>query len=136
VLAYCLEYEEGICFSRGVSEADEPAVMVRDLTGAWRAWIEVGSPDAARLHKAGKVAPRVVVYTHREMRHLLRQLAGERIHRAEALELYGVDPALLAAMIPHLDRRTSLGLSVTDGHLYVTLGEETWSTVVERHRLD
>ena len=50
VLAYCLEYVDGIAFSRGLAEPDEPAIAVRDLTGAWRAWIEIGAPDAARLH--------------------------------------------------------------------------------------
>ena len=60
VLAYCLEYTEGIEFSRGLAEPDEPAIAIRDLTGAWRAWIEIGAPDAARLHKASKAAPRVV----------------------------------------------------------------------------
>ena len=58
VLAYCLEYTEGLEMSRGLAEPDEPALMVRDLTGALQAWIEVGSPDAARLHKASKAAPR------------------------------------------------------------------------------
>jgi uncharacterized protein YaeQ len=31
VLAYCLEYVEGIAFSDGISSTDEPAVLVRDL---------------------------------------------------------------------------------------------------------
>ena len=52
VLAYCLEYAEGIGFSRGIAEPEEPAVSVRDLTGAVKTWIEIGAPDAARLHKA------------------------------------------------------------------------------------
>ena len=30
VLAYCLEFEEGIAFSEGISSTDEPAVLVRD----------------------------------------------------------------------------------------------------------
>ncbi|MGH8766458.1 MAG: YaeQ family protein, partial [Burkholderiales bacterium] len=50
VLAYCLEYTEGIAFSRGLSDPDEPPIAVRDLTGVLRAWIELGAPDAARLH--------------------------------------------------------------------------------------
>ena len=87
VLAYCLEYAEGIAFSPGLSEPDEPPIAVRDLTGALKAWIEIGSPDAARLHKAAKAAPRVAVYTHKDPALLLRSLDGERIHRAEALEL-------------------------------------------------
>src|SRR6202040_199866 len=82
VLAYAMEFTEGIAFSRGVSEPDEPAILVRDLTGAIRSWIEIGAPDGARLHKAAKASPRVAVYTHRDPAQLLRNLAGERIHRA------------------------------------------------------
>ena len=59
VLAYCLEYREGIAFSRGLSEPDDPVIAVRDLTGALLSWIEVGLPDAARLHKAAKPGPAV-----------------------------------------------------------------------------
>jgi uncharacterized protein YaeQ len=33
LLAYCLEHTEGIEFSRGLCDADEPPVAVRDLTG-------------------------------------------------------------------------------------------------------
>lgn len=135
VLAYCLEYAEGIAFSRGLAEPDEPALAVRDLTGALRAWIDVGAPDAARLHKASKAAPRVAVYTHRDPAHLQRQLAGERIHRAEALELYAFDRDLIAAIAERLDRRMTFDLSVTDRHLFLTLGGESLSGVVERFPL-
>ena len=65
VLAYCLEYTEGITLSNGISEPDEPAIAVRDLTGVLRTWIDVGAPEAPRLHRASKAAPRVAVYTHR-----------------------------------------------------------------------
>ena len=61
VLAYCLEYTEGIAFSNGLFESDQPTIAVRDLTGALRAWIDVGAPDASRLHRAAKLAPRVAV---------------------------------------------------------------------------
>ncbi len=132
VLAYCLELTEGLAFSRGLAEPDEPALSVRDLTGALQAWIEVGQPDAARLHKASKAAPRVVVYTHREPRHLVRQLAGERIHRAEELELYAIDRGVLAELTSRLERRMTLGVSVTDRQLYVTAGDATFDGPVER----
>ena len=132
VLAYCLEYAEGIGFSRGLSEPDEPPIAVKDLTGVLKAWIEVGSPDAARLHKAAKAAPRVAVYTHKDPAQLLRSLNGERIHRAEALELYSLGRDLVAGLVARLERRTALDLSVTGRHLYVTIGGETLSGEVER----
>ena len=120
VLAYCLEYTEGIAFSRGLAEPDEPAITVRDLTGALKAWIEVGAPDAARLHRASKAAPRVAVYTHKDPAQLVRALAGERIHRAEALEIWAVDRALLAELAARLERRMSFDLAVTGGHVFVS----------------
>ena len=111
-------------------------MVVRYLTGALKVWIEVGSPDAGRLHRASKAAPRVAVYTHKEPRLLLRQYVGERIHRVETVELYAIDRELLAALVARLDRRTTFSLSVTDRHLFVTIGEETFSGAVERHRIE
>jgi uncharacterized protein YaeQ len=125
VLAYCLEYTEGIGFSKGIAEPEEPALFVRDLTGALRVWIDIGSPDALRLHKASKAAPRVVVYTHKDPAQLVRALAGERIHRAEQLELYALDRALVAALLERRERRTSFDLTVTERHLFVTIGGES-----------
>src|SRR3954470_7175874 len=112
LLAYALEFTEGIAFSPGIAEPDHPAIAVRDLTGALKVWIDIGAPDAARLHKASKAAPRVVVYTHKDPAQLLRALNGERIHRAEALELYALDRDLIAELLSHRDRRTKLELTV------------------------
>src|SRR5688572_30360867 len=78
VLAYLLEFADGIEFSRGVSDPDEPTIAVRDLTGAVVSWIDIGTPDAARLHRASKASARVAVYTHKEPTQFLKQLAGAK----------------------------------------------------------
>ncbi|MGH7620759.1 MAG: YaeQ family protein [Gemmatimonadaceae bacterium] len=135
VIAYCLEYTEGIAFSRGLADPDEPPLAVRDLTGALRLWVEFGAPDAARLHKASKASPRVAIYTHKDPAMLLRQLAGERIHRAEAIELYAIDRAFLAAFAERLERRMAFQLSITEGHLYLTLDGRALDGAIERHSL-
>lgn len=132
VLAYCLEYREGIAFSRGLAEPDEPAISVRDLTGALQAWIEIGSPDAARLHKASKASPRVAVYAHRDPRVWLKQVAGERVHRKEDIEVWALDRELLELLVERLDRRMLLEITVTDGQLYVVLDGETLEGRIER----
>lgn len=126
-LAYCLEYTEGLSFSRGIAEPDEPALAVRDLTGMLQAWIDTGAPDAARLHRASKAAPRVAVYTHKDPAPLLRNLSGEKIHRGEALELYAFEPAFIHDLVKRIERRTSFDLSVTDRHLYLSIGGDTLS---------
>ena len=97
VLAYCLEYEEGIVFSEGISATDEPAVLVRDLTGRVTAWIEVGAPDADRLHYGSRLADRAVVYTHRDPAKVMAPWSGKRIHRGDEIALYSFDPELNGA---------------------------------------
>ena len=132
LLAYLLEYDEGIAFSRGVSEPDEPTVSVRDLTGAIRTWIDIGTPDAARLHKASKAAARVVVYTHKDPDQFVRRLEGERIHRADALELYAIDRPLIGALAARLERRMAFSRSITDRELSISMGSETLTGAVTR----
>src|SRR4051794_17563400 len=80
VLAWCLEYEEGIALTEGVASGDEPAVLVRDLTGRITAWIEVGAPDADRLHRGSKLAGRAAVYSHRDPAIGLHPLAAQKMH--------------------------------------------------------
>jgi uncharacterized protein YaeQ len=132
LLAYLLELTEGIEFSRGVSDPDEPTIAVRDLTGAIRTWIDIGTPDAARLHKASKIANRVAVYTHKDPAQFLKQLAGEKIHHAEALELYAIDRVLVGALVARLERRVAFSLSVTDRELYLSIGQVNLTGTVVR----
>jgi uncharacterized protein YaeQ len=131
VLAYCLEYTEGIAFSKGLAEPDVPAIEVRDLTGALKAWIEVGSPDPDRLHKASKASPRVAVYMFKNPATLVRQIAEAKVHKAEQIDIIPFDPAFIADFVARLDRRTTFELSVTEGHLYLGIGGETLETVVK-----
>jgi uncharacterized protein YaeQ len=132
LLAYILEFVDGLAFSRGISDPDEPAMSVRDPTGAIHTWIDVGMPDAARLHKASKAATRVVVYTHKDPRQFLHRLAGEKIHRADKLELYAIDRALVTALVARLDRRVAFSVSVADRELYVAIGTDNLTGAVVR----
>jgi uncharacterized protein YaeQ len=132
VLAYALEFTDGIAFSRGVSDPDEPTISVRDLTGAIRAWIDVGTPDAARLHRASKAADRVAVYTHKQPAPFLKALTGGHIHRADALELYALDRSLVDALVVRLERRVGFTMTVTDRDMYLSIGDATLTGSVRR----
>lgn len=135
VIAYCLCYEEGIAFSKGLSTTEEPAVWVKDLQGTLRVWIEVGTPSADRLHKASKASPRLVVFTHNDP-DLLKAAARERsIHKADNIEVYALDGGFLDALAAATDRNAKWTLVHTEGMLYVTSGEESFSTPVVRHTL-
>jgi len=136
VLAYCLEFEEGIAFSEGLSSTEEPAVVVRDLTGALQAWIEVGAPDAARLHHGSKLAERVAVYTHRDPAKVAAPWAGKKIHRGDELRLVSFDPGFIDRAVTALSRRNTMTVSVTERQLYLELNGETFDTAIHERGID
>lgn len=135
VVAYCLEYERGIEFTEGLSSGDEPAIVVRDLTGRMTAWIEVGMPDANRLHRASKLVGRVAVYTHRDARQLLTQLDGERIHRSWDLRIRAFDRHVVEDVAATIERRTSLALSVSNQEVYISIADRNFTLPIIEHRL-
>jgi uncharacterized protein YaeQ len=135
LLAYCLEYTEGIEFTSGLSNGDEPAILVRDLTGRITGWIEIGAPDADRLHRASKLAARVAVYTHRDLRNVLGQLEGKKIHRAAEIPIYTFGRGFIEALAERIGRRVRMSLSVTERHLYLDVDGVQLTTVVEEHRV-
>jgi len=135
VLAYALEYQPGIDFSRGLSDPDEPPIFVRDLTGSMRAWIDIGTPSADRLHRASKSTPRVAVYNHKESHQWLAGLGSARIHRVEQLELLSLDRTLVAALAARLDRRMSFAMSVSGGDIYLSFADSALQGTVTRLHL-
>ena len=133
VLAYCLEYEDGIRLSEGVAATNEPAVLVRDATGAQTAWIEVGAPDAERLHYGSKLTGHVAVYTHRDPARVLPQWAGKKIHDAENIALTSFDPGFVDAVADAIERRNTVTLSVTEGQLYLDVNGTSLTSALHRH---
>lgn len=132
VFAYCLEYTDGIEFSRGLCDADEPPLAIRDLTGAMKTWIDVGTPSPERLHRASKAVGRVVVYVHKEHRQWLPEVASATIHRRDRLELYSFEKTLITEMSSRLERRMSFALSVSDRDLFVAFSDQNLSGAITR----
>jgi uncharacterized protein YaeQ len=57
---FALYAQEGIAFTKGLFEVDEPEVWVKDLTGKIKLWIDIGQPDETRLRKACGRAGQVI----------------------------------------------------------------------------
>jgi uncharacterized protein YaeQ len=132
-LAYCLEYTEGIELTEGVAAGDEPAVLVRDLTGRVTAWIEVGMPDAQRVHRGSKLAGRVAVYTHRNISQVLAELNGMKIHGAAEIPVYEFGRGFIEAVAAAVERRATVSVSITERQLYLDINGQTFNAAVVEH---
>jgi uncharacterized protein YaeQ len=136
MLAYCLSHTDGIAFSKeGIASTDDPPIAVRDPTGQLLEWIDVGAPSAERLHRATRMARRVSLYTSAALAQLQREAASRTIPRVEEIEVWRLEPAVLDAVDPRVDRNSKLELVRTDGLLYVTAGGEVIEGTITRGSL-
>ena len=134
VFAYCLEYADGITLTQGVAAGDEPAVLIRDLTGRITAWIEVGMPEPGRLHRGHKLAGRAAVYTHRDARKLLAQLTPANVHRLPEVPVYAFERGFIDEVASRIERRSHFSLSITERELYLQIDGRTFTTTIVEHR--
>ena len=116
-----------------MTAGNEPAVLIRDLTGRITAWIEVGMPDADRLHRGLKLAGRAAVYTHRDVQKLLAQLSSANIERLATVPVYDFDRAFVDEVAGLLERRSDLSISITERELYIEIRGRTFTTTIAEH---
>ncbi len=135
LLARALEHAEGVEWSKGLAADDEPALWQRDLRGDLRAWIEVGAPTPARLHKASKASPRVAVYGWKQVDLLAAALVEERVYKADTIELHEIEPGFLDAVAATLERTNKWELAVSGGTVYLSTGTATHEVTVRRVQL-
>jgi uncharacterized protein YaeQ len=135
-LAYALSYEAGIVFSKGgVSSTDEPPISIYDPTGVLLAWIELGSPSAARLHKASKAARRVSLFTSSSTAQLKEEAEAGSIHHAAAIEVWELEEDFLDAIGDRVERTLAFELVRTEGQLYVTLAGKVLEGTIQKSSL-
>ena len=63
VLVYCLNAQEHLEFTKGLSAVEEPDLWARSLDDQLMLWIDVGEPLFDRIKKATRLAQAVKVYS-------------------------------------------------------------------------
>ena len=63
VLAFCINAQDQLEFTKGLSAVDEPDIWVRSLDDQLMLWIDVGEPSYDRVKKAARLTQVVKVYS-------------------------------------------------------------------------
>ena len=112
---------------------EEPALWLKDLTGAIDLWIEVGQPDERRLMKASGRAEHVIVYSYSATSHIWFKGLASKIERAGNITIVNVDSASAAQLEQLAQRSMQLQCTIQDGQVWLTDGDRT--VQVERETL-
>ena len=63
VLAYSINAQENLTFTKGLSAADDPDIWARSLDDQITLWIDVGEPSSDRVKKATRQSSEVKIYS-------------------------------------------------------------------------
>lgn len=136
VLAYALSFQQDLEFaSGGLSDPEAPALQAKGVHGAIDLWIEIGNPSARKLHKAGKTANRVVVYTYKSAEVLIAEIKANDVHRANEIQIYGFDADFLKTLEQQLKKNNQWSLLHQQGQLDINTGARSVATEVRKYNI-
>ena len=127
LLAYCLNADRGLEFTRGLSTAEEPDLWQHSDSGEIAHWIEIGQPEEPRLRKACGRSQRVTVYAFGKSAPTWWKLNGEAITALPRLRAWQFDWPQVEAAAALMDRTMQLNLSVVGGTIYLDNGSDSTS---------
>jgi uncharacterized protein YaeQ len=121
-----------LAFGKGLSDPDEPDVMLTDYTGRKRRWIEVGQPEEKPLVKAGSQADAVHVYVYSHTAELWWKAIEARIARLDKVKVWRLPKDAMPDLTALAERSMQLNATIQDGAL--TLSSERGSVAMELAR--
>jgi len=118
VLAYCLNAQAGLTFTRGLCAVDEPDLWVRTPDERVSLWIDVGEPAVERIKKATRRAPAVKVYSFNTKADVWWEQGRARLGELPA-SLYRMQWKGVQALAALAQRSMDLSVTITAGSAYV-----------------
>lgn len=133
VLAYAVYAQEGIAFTKGLFDVDEPEVWVMSLTGEIKLWIDLGQPDEARIRRACSRAEQVVVLCYGSGCEVWWKQIASKLTRFSHLTVLQLPADTTQALAALAARGMQLQCMVEDGEIW--LNSDTESVPVKLTRL-
>ena len=122
VLAYCLNAQERLTFTKGLSETEEPDLWVKSLDDQIELWIDVGEPGLDRLKKATRASQQTKVYSFNSKSPTWwQQLQLKRSKLPVAV--YAFDWPSITQLAGLLERTMVLSVTVTGESAYIATAQ-------------
>jgi len=116
VLAFALNADEKLEFTKGLSTDDEPELWKKTLSDEIELWIELGLPEEGRLRKACNRARQVVLYTYGGRAvPLWWEKHHNKLNRFDNLTIINLPQDATEALATMAQRSMSLQITVQDG---------------------
>lgn len=118
VLAYCINAQEDLEFTKGLEEVEEPDLWVRTMDEQTALWIDVGEPSFDRVKKATNRARAVKVYSFNTKSDVWWSQGEAKFSRLNA-SFYRFPWASIEALAALVQRTMDLSVTITGDSAYI-----------------
>ena len=125
VLAYGIYAQDGIAFTKGLFDVDEPEVWVKNLVGEITLWIDLGQPDEARIRRACSRADQVVVLCYTSSCELWWKPIASKLTRLTNLTVLQLPAATSQALAALAERSMRLQCMIQDGEIWLNSDKDS-----------
>ncbi len=125
LLAFVINADERLQFTKGLSTDDEPELWQKSLTDDIELWIDVGMPDDKRIRKASNRADKVIIYTYGGRNSVWWNQIQHKLERFKNLTVINFPKEATDQLAPMVKRTMQLQISIQDGQLWVSDDQNT-----------
>ena len=118
VMAYCLNTQEFLSFTKGLSVADDPDIWAKSLDDQLLLWIDVGEPAFERIKKAARQAKAVKVYSFNTKSGVWWKQSKNNFGKLN-VEVYQFDFEQIQALAKHCKRTMDFSITLSGDTAYI-----------------
>jgi uncharacterized protein YaeQ len=135
LLAFALNANELLSFTKGLSTDDEPDLWQKSLSDDIELWIELGLPSEKRLKKASGRADKVSVYSYGSgsAEQWWKQLKTS-LARFNNISVFYIDTEITQKLTTLIERKMDVQISIQDGDVTWDSGGQSFSFSIEQLR--
>lgn len=124
LLAWILNADEVLTFTKGLCADDEPELWLKNLHGGIEHWIEVGLPDERRLKKACNRSEQVSLYTYGGRNvDLWWQQNEALLSKHDNLRIIDFSEDELTPLVALAERNMQWQVTISEGQMFISTGE-------------
>ena len=132
VLAYALNYDQDLAFSKGLSANDEPDLWIKRPDDSVSCWIEVGQASPERMRKGVSRADSVKLYAYGSEVDVWWGKNREALTGLPKTEVFSFPSEQVGLLSELCDRNMELTITISEDQLYVTAGDKQLEVTLTR----
>ncbi len=119
VLSYCINADEHLTFTKGLSAAEEPDLWSHTLDGQISLWIDVGEPAFERVKKASRISTTVRLYSFNLKSDIWWQQNCQQFNKL-SISVYQFQWHEIQNLSQFAQRNIDISITISENSAYIT----------------